>query len=93
VAAAAWDQDWICASSAILAFAAVLERTRQKYGARAERYVTIEIGHATQNVHLQAETLALGTVVVGAFHDDRARDAIGARADEVVLALMPVGRR
>ncbi|MEW6663186.1 MAG: nitroreductase family protein [Bacillota bacterium] len=31
----------------------------------------MEIGHVTQNIQLQAEAIKLGSVAVGAFHDDR----------------------
>ena len=50
-------------AAGIIVFAAVYERTAQKYGDRATRYVHIEVGHAAQNVYLQAEALDLGTVV------------------------------
>ena len=52
-----------------------------KYGSRGERYVQIEIGHAAQNIYLQALALGLGTTEVGAFAGDQAP-----------LAIMPIGR-
>jgi len=55
----------------VLAFTAVVERTAGRYGTRAERYVKIEAGHLSQNIYLQCEALGLGTVAIGAFHDDQ----------------------
>jgi nitroreductase len=52
----------------------------------------MEIGHAAQNVYLQAAGLRLGTVMVGAFHDDRVSDVVGLPQDHEPLAIMPVGR-
>lgn len=75
-----------------LILAAVYERTTQKYGQRGIRYVHIEVGHVGQNVYLQAETLGLGTVMVGAFDDQRVKDILGL-GNEEPLGIMPVGRR
>ena len=47
----------------------VYERTANTYGDRAQRYDHIEIGAIAQNIYLQAESLELGTVFVGAFQD------------------------
>jgi nitroreductase len=52
----------------------------------------MEVGHAAQNVFLQATALNLGTVVVGAFYDDDVKKVIGMDAKESALYLMPVGR-
>jgi SagB-type dehydrogenase family enzyme len=77
----------------VLVLAAVLERTTVKYGARGERYVHIEAGHAAQNVLLQAAALELGAVMVGAFDDERVRGRLGLDGAQRPLALLPVGRR
>ena len=50
-----------------IVFTTVYERTTRRYGERGIRYVHMEIGHAAQNVYLQAVSLKLGTVVVGHF--------------------------
>jgi SagB-type dehydrogenase family enzyme len=77
---------------AVVVIAAVYERTTRRYGDRGERYVHMEVGHAGQNIHLQAASLGLGTVVIGAFNDSGVRQALGLREEEHPLYLMPVGR-
>jgi SagB-type dehydrogenase family enzyme len=75
----------------VFAFAAVPARTAARYGERAMRYVQIEIGHAGQNLLLEAAALGLGAVPVGAFSDADLHRVLGLPADRVVLYLMPVG--
>jgi nitroreductase len=53
----------------------------------------MEAGHAAENVYLQAESLGLATVAVGAFDDDRVRAAVGAPGDQRPLYVLPVGPR
>jgi hypothetical protein len=42
-------------------------RITGRYGERGIRYAHMEVGHVGQNLHLQAEALGSGTVVIGAF--------------------------
>jgi SagB-type dehydrogenase family enzyme len=70
LASAAWGQNFIEEAPLTLVFAAEFARTTRRYGERGIRYVYMEAGHAAQNVHLQAESLGLGSVAVGAFDDD-----------------------
>lgn len=79
-------------AAAAIVFAAVYERTSRKYGDRAVRYVHLEVGHAAQNVCLQAEALRLGTVPVGAFDDERVRSVVMMERDEQPLYILPIGR-
>ena len=92
LAAAALHQDWVADAPVVLVLAAVYVRTTGKYGDRGIRYVHIEIGHAAQNVYLQAEALDLATVMVGAFRDDRVAEVLGLPSDHEPLAILPVGR-
>jgi SagB-type dehydrogenase family enzyme len=92
LAHAALDQACIGEAAAVVIFTAVYERTARKYGKRAIRYAHIEIGHAAENLFLQAVSLGLHTVVVGAFQDDAVSHALGLPEDQVPLLLMPVGR-
>lgn len=78
-------------SAAVLAITAVYERTTSKYGERAKRYVHIEVGHAVQNVYLQAAALGIATVVVGSFTDAAVSGILECPETERPMVLMPVG--
>lgn len=92
LAEAALGQHWLAQAPAVVVFGAVAARTESKYNERAERYVHIEVGHAAENLFLQAEDLGLGTVVVGAFHDAEVARVLGVPRDVAPLLLMPVGQ-
>ena len=85
-------QDWMGEAPAILVIAAVYGRTARKYGERAARYVHMEVGHAAQNVYLQAAALGLGTTMVGAFRDAELARALAFPRHVKPLGLLPVGK-
>lgn len=93
LARAALRQECVRDAAAVLVFTAVYARTKGKYGERGTRYVHIEVGHAAQNVCLQATTLGLGSVTVGAFDDDAVRKTLRLPSAERVLYLVAVGKR
>lgn len=68
------------------------ERTRGKYRDRAVRYVHLEAGHASQNIYLQAVSLGLKTVAIGAFRDDSVKRVLQLDKRLEPLYIMPVGR-
>lgn len=75
-----------------IVFTAVYSRTTIRYGRRGEiRYVPMDVGGAGQNVHLQAEALGLGTVIIGAFYDEAVKEILGTK-EETPLYIMPVGK-
>ena len=90
---AALGQSSVKDGAIVVVFSAVYERTTQKYGERGIKYVHMEVGHAAQNVYLQAVSLNLGTVVVGAFQDDAVRMIINMPDEENPLYIMPVGKK
>jgi SagB-type dehydrogenase family enzyme len=92
LARATYDQPSITEAPAILTLCAVYERVTGKYGDRGLRYVHMEAGHAAQNVYLQALSLQLGTVVLGAFDDRDVKGVLNLNGRETPLYLMPVGR-
>lgn len=89
---AALKQGSIEKSSAIIILTAVYERTSARYGNRTERYVNMEIGHAGQNIYLQAVSLGLGTVMIGAFNDDSLKKVLNLPENEYPLAIYPLGK-
>ena len=89
---ASLKQESINNSSAIVVITAIYERTSVKYGNRTERYVDMEVGHVGQNIYLQAVSLGLGTVMVGAFNDEALKKALALPEEEHPLALYPIGR-
>ncbi len=93
LAKAALDQDWVRRAPAVLVVTAVYRRTLVKYGQRGRRYVHMEVGHAAQNIYLQATARHLATVMVGAFHDSDVQEALGLPDEHEPLGLMPVGQR
>ena len=92
LAGAALDQDWVRRAPAVVVITGIYERSSVKYGQRAERYTHIEVGHAAQNVYLQATARGLGTVIVGAFHSAEVQEVLELPDNHEPLAIMPVGR-
>ncbi len=90
---ASLSQSMVLDGGIVLVFAAIFERTTERYGERGIRYVHNEIGHASQNVHLQAAALDLGTVVIGAYDDDEVEEVLRLGDQYRVLYLMPVGKQ
>ena len=93
LAEAAVGQSWVRDGAIDIVVAAVYERTMRKYKERGIRYVHMEAGHAAQNIYLQATTMDLGMVTVGAFFDEQVSEILGMPKDEAPLYVIPVGRR
>ena len=89
---AALSQDAVEDAAAVIVLAAIYDRTTGKYGDRGIRYVHMEVGAAAQNVDLQATAIELGTVFIGAFHDEQVQQVLDLRAEEQPLCLLPIGR-
>ncbi|MGB9857319.1 MAG: SagB/ThcOx family dehydrogenase [Dictyoglomaceae bacterium] len=86
-------QEWVRDAPLIIVISAIFERTTVKYGERGIRYVYMEAGHCAQNIYLQCVSLNLGTVSVGAFHDEEVKKILNLERKEFPLYLMPVGRK
>jgi SagB-type dehydrogenase family enzyme len=92
LSAAALGQDAIRNAPAAIVITGIFERTMVKYGNRGIQYVHMEVGGAAENIYLQAESLDLGTVFIGAFHDDQVSQVLNLDDQEEPLCIMPVGK-
>ncbi len=89
---AALRQDCLAQAAAVFVFAAEPARTERRYGPMAGRYVWVEVGHAAQNLLLEATALGIGAVPVGAFDEGELAAALGLPPAWPPLYLVPVGR-
>lgn len=89
---AALDERFVRQAPLDIVICALYERTTRHYGQRGERYVHIEVGHAGQNIYLQATALGLATVAVGAFHDEVVRELLRLEKQYQPLYIMAVGK-
>jgi len=90
---AALSQSAVKDAAAVIIITAIYERTTVKYGERGIQYVHMEVGTTAQNIYLQAVSLDLGTVFIGAFHDEQIQRILHLGEDEIALGVMPVGRK
>lgn len=89
---AALNQPSLVAAPAVVVLAAEFDRTAWKYGQMADRYIYIEIGHVAQNIALQAVSLQLGSVVIGAFDEAQIKKLLHIAPNEEPLYLIPLGK-
>ena len=89
---AALNQTSIANAPIVMLFCSVHERITGKYGERGMRYIFMEIGHAAQNMCLQAVALGLGSVVIGAFRDVDVKKIAHLAENEQPTYILPIGR-
>jgi SagB-type dehydrogenase family enzyme len=88
---AALGQGSVAQAAIDIIICAVYTRVTGQYGERGIRYTDIEVGHAAQNIHLEAAALGFGSVPVGAFNDQRVKEILLLPADCQPLYIIPVG--
>jgi SagB-type dehydrogenase family enzyme len=84
-------QDFVKDAAIDIIICADFERTTGRYGERGKNYVYIEVGHAAENLHLQAAAEGLGSVPVGAFSDSKVKKVMGLSKELVPIYVVPVG--
>ena len=89
---AALDQEFIAQAPVDIVICGLYERTAWRYGRRAERYVHMEAGHVGGNIHLQAVTLGLAAVMVGAFSDEDVSRVMDLEREVKPLYIIPLGK-
>jgi SagB-type dehydrogenase family enzyme len=90
--AAAFNQPCIAAAAVSIVLAADYERLRVKYFDLSERLAWLEMGHAAQNASLQAVTLGLGAVCIGAMNVEQVREMTDMGAEFDPVYAVSVGR-
>jgi SagB-type dehydrogenase family enzyme len=89
---AAWRQHFIAGAPCVFAVSAIFERSTERYQERGRvRYVPMDLGHAAENLTLQAIALGLVSVSVGAFDDDAVKRVLALPDREEPMYLIPVG--
>lgn len=86
------NDEHLLRAGAVVVLAAVTARTAARYPERAERYVAMGLGHAAQNVLLQAEALGLAAYPVGAHDVEGVARLLRLPEGCLPLYLVPVGR-
>jgi SagB-type dehydrogenase family enzyme len=89
---AAYGQRMIASAPATIVITAMYEKTAGRYGERGRTlFVPMDAGHLGQNVHLEAESMGLGTVMVAGFAKEEVSKVLTGTQGEPVY-MMPVGR-
>ncbi len=90
--AEAADQAFIEEAPVVIVVCANEKRAEMGYGARGKTlYCIQDTAAATQNIHLTAYSLGLGTCWVGAFNENQAKKAVNAPEEMRPVAMIPVG--
>ena len=89
---AAFDQEFVGDAPLVVVIAADPARTEREYGAMAGDLVQREVGHAAQNILLQATALGLVAVPVGGFDPATVEGLLALPPGHAVQYLIPIGR-
>lgn len=87
----AFSQTSIKTAPVSIIICAKYERVTKKYDTRGIRFVDMEAGHCGQNIYLQAESLGLATVAIGALNDEDIKNFL--TIPELPLYIFPVGKK
>ncbi len=77
----------------IVVIVADVKKTATKYKGRATRYCDLEAGHIAQSMALQAESMKMGLVTIGAFRDEEVRAVLDLPEDRRICYILPIGHR
>jgi SagB-type dehydrogenase family enzyme len=91
LAMASLSQMWMAEAPVLFVITAEYRRITMKYGDRGIRYALMEIGHISQNILLQCQTLGLSAGIVGAFEDGKVARLTGVYKNHEPLIILPVG--
>ena len=89
------QHEWLAEANVVIFIAAAISRLTWKYGAyRSYRLAHLETGVASQNLHLVATALELGSCMVFGFDDERTDSLLGLDGlQEFTVLLVAVGNK
>ena len=91
LAVASLSQMWMAGARVLFVITVEYGRITWKYGERGVRYALMEVGHISQNILLQCQSLGLSAGIVGAFDDGKVAEAAGVLKNHEPLIILPVG--
>jgi len=92
LAEAAWGQDFISRAPVVIVVCTNLRRISSSYGERGSNLYSIQdAAAATQNLLLAAWEKELGCCWVGAFNEEKVREALVLPSHARPLAIIPIG--
>jgi SagB-type dehydrogenase family enzyme len=91
LATAALGQNFISQAPLSIVITAEYPRINIKYGQRGIRYAHMEVGHIGENIFLQAISMGLGAVLVGAFYDVKVQEVLNFPKTYQPLYIIPIG--
>ncbi|MDD4178728.1 MAG: SagB/ThcOx family dehydrogenase [Candidatus Margulisbacteria bacterium] len=89
---ASLGQAYISEAPLVIVIAGNFRIVEAKYGQRSYRYLNMEVGHVAENIHLQAVSLGLVSVAIGAFWDDVVAKILELPDTQDPFYIIPVGR-
>ena len=72
---------------ALIVFTGMVERSKRP------GWMYLEAGAASENIHLEAVALGLGTVTIAGFKDEDVKKVLGLGPDRQPIYIMPVGKK
>jgi len=91
ISVAAMGQRWVRQAPAVFVIAVNYGRMK-RYGDKGRMFADMEVGHAAENLSLQAVALGLGSVMVGAARDDAVARVLRIADASRPVYLIPVGK-
>ncbi len=85
-------QKFISKAGISIVITVTYSRVLEHYPDKGKIFAHMEAGHAGQNIYLQAVSLDLGTVAIGAFRDNEIKNIMDLPEGEEPLYIFPVGR-
>ena len=85
-------QPWIHEAPVNFVKSTNYQSVQEKFGEIRKRLALFEVGQVIENIYLEAQTLNLGTVVIGTFHDSEVHSSTKLQKGQSTIYIMPLGQ-